>query len=425
MSNHLAPATVTAVLQRRLANLTMDLGIGGFAASVSVGRPNTNGAGAPQAAINIFLYQAVPNASWRNVDLPTRRDDGTVAQRPLAAVDLHYLLTFLGSGENHKYEPERLLGMVIADLHSRPLLTAGMIENAIGEVLTAAGTEGGYLSESDLAKQIESVKLTPLSLNLEELSKLWSIFFQTPYALSVAYKASVLLIEADETPQQALPVKDRDIRAIGWRQPVIESITSDTGAGAPILHGSTLVIRGRKLLGETGATVWIGNEENLVSRPAAKDDEIRLSVPISLRAGIHTVRITQDVLLGKPRAAHACYESNAVPFVLAPEIRTAPPPTYAAGKLIVKFDPAVIRAQRVALLLNEIDGDPDEKPHAYVVDAPQDNGIVSPETDTHSIEFDLSGVEVGRYLIRLRVDGAMSPLTHDGGKYSDPAVALA
>jgi hypothetical protein len=49
--------------------------------------------------------------------------------------------------------------------------------------------------------QIENVKLTPISLSLEELSNLWSVFFQVPYALSVAYEAAAVLIEPG-TPRE-------------------------------------------------------------------------------------------------------------------------------------------------------------------------------------------------------------------------------
>ena len=47
----------------------------------------------------------------------------------------------------------------------------------------------------------------PISLELEELSKLWSVFLRVPYDLSIAYRASVVLISADVSPQVALPVR--------------------------------------------------------------------------------------------------------------------------------------------------------------------------------------------------------------------------
>jgi hypothetical protein len=57
---------------------------------------------------------------------------------------------------------------------------------------------------------IERIKLTPLTLSLEDLSKLWSVFFQVPYALSIAYEASVVLIEPS-TPLAVPTVTDRNI----------------------------------------------------------------------------------------------------------------------------------------------------------------------------------------------------------------------
>jgi hypothetical protein len=70
------------------------------------------------------------------------------------------------------------------------------------------------LAGSDLANEIEQVKFSPMAFNLEELSKLWSVFFQTPYHLSVAYSASVIFIERQLTPLRSLPVQTRNIVAL-------------------------------------------------------------------------------------------------------------------------------------------------------------------------------------------------------------------
>ena len=51
---------------------------------------------------------------------------------------------------------------------------------------------------SNLADQVDVVRSRRSDYSLEELSKLWSIFFQSPYVLSVAYQASAVLIETDE-----------------------------------------------------------------------------------------------------------------------------------------------------------------------------------------------------------------------------------
>ena len=36
--------------------------------------------------MNVYLYQVTPNAAFRNVDLPTRRADGTLVKQPVAAL---------------------------------------------------------------------------------------------------------------------------------------------------------------------------------------------------------------------------------------------------------------------------------------------------------------------------------------------------
>ena len=205
MSNFLAPATVTAALKIALGNaLTAD--DLGFEHTVVLGRPDdieTNGGG-----VNIYLYQATPNPSWRNADLPTRNGRGQLVQRPRAALDLYYLLTFFGNESS--LQDQRLMGSVISTLHDQPLLTQAMIEAA-----KADDEFSDFLADSDLANEIERVKFTPISFNLEELSKLWSVFFQTAaYRLSTAYVASVVFIEREPEPGGALPIQTRTVTVV-------------------------------------------------------------------------------------------------------------------------------------------------------------------------------------------------------------------
>ena len=61
----------------------------------------------------------------------------------------------------------------------KPVLLRQMIQDAIAAA--------PFLTTSNLADAVEQIKFTPMALSLEELSKLWSVFFQAPYALSVAY----------------------------------------------------------------------------------------------------------------------------------------------------------------------------------------------------------------------------------------------
>src|SRR5215212_5514896 len=124
MSNYLAIATVTATLSR---TLTAAVGTDVSAAGVTTLRPDD----APGTGVNVYLYQVGPNGAWRNADLPTRRDEGRLVQRPKVALDLHYLLSFYG--DEAQFEPQRLLGSVVRTLHARPVLTREMIRNTVSD----------------------------------------------------------------------------------------------------------------------------------------------------------------------------------------------------------------------------------------------------------------------------------------------------
>ncbi len=89
MSNHLALATVTATLRYMLQDRIQQAVPG---AQVRTVRPDVIAKEQQARGVNLYLYQVTPNATFRNVDLATRRSDGTLAQRPVMAVDAHYLI---------------------------------------------------------------------------------------------------------------------------------------------------------------------------------------------------------------------------------------------------------------------------------------------------------------------------------------------
>jgi hypothetical protein len=249
MSNALAIATVTAGLAAVITS-SVEHAVPG--SGTVMGRPQT---APPGKGVQLFLYQVVPNAALRNADLSTRKADGTLTQKPQIALDLHYLLAFFG--DEKELEPQRMLGAVARDLHAHPFLTPSILESAV------VGWQP-LLDGSNIAQQVERVKLTPLALSLEELSKLWSVFFQTPYALSVAYHASVVLIDTDDAVKPLLPVlrrgkNDDGVEALLGSLPVLEKIqisfSGDTGASAlpslPVAWlGLVLTIQGQYLAGD-------------------------------------------------------------------------------------------------------------------------------------------------------------------------------
>jgi len=394
MSNFLAIATVTAALSQVLRDgIQSDVA----GADVTTLDPSASGGAVPATRLNLFLYQVTPNAAFRNADLPTRRSDGQLVQRPQVALDLHYLLTFYG--DEVQLEPQRLLGSAVRTLHERPLLTRQKIQQTIVQPLFNA-----FLGNSNLADGVELVKFTPTSLSLEELSKLWSVFFQIPYRLSVAYQGTVVLIESEEVPQIALPVLERNVYVMPFRQPVIEQVTSQAGASQPIIAGSTLLILGQRLRGNV-TRVRIGGEE--VTPPGVSDTQISLplsSPPLpaaALRAGVQGVQVVHKMLMGTPETEHRGVESNVEAFVLHPTITSV---SAINTQVTVQVSPIVGERQRVVLLLNE---NTTAAPAAYTfVDEPRPAG-------TSSIEIAISGVKPAEYFVRLQIDGAESPLDLD------------
>jgi hypothetical protein len=406
MSNFLAIATVTATLQRLLQE-TVQLDVPGATATTQ--RPDASNTLLPTVGVNIYLYQTTPNGAWRNADLPTRSAAGHVVQRPCAAIDLHYLLTCYGT--DGELEPQRVLGSVVRTLHARPVLTRPMVE----ATLQAAELEdpNHYLLGSNLADSVELVKFTPTPFTLEELSKLWSVLFQTPYSLSMAYTGTVVFIEAEETPRRPLPVRVRSITASPFQRPVIEDLVDADDEEAPIVFGATLAIRGQQL-GGLGATVRVGGEALTPTSVTGQEIQVNLTDP-ALRAGVQGVQVTYDT-----GAA-----SGVAPLVLRPAIT---PGAVAAGSLTISFDPAVGRRQRVVLFLNELNPPTDgsRDPFAYSFEAPSNNGITNPAQEaTTTITFALAGVAPEDYLVRVQVAGAENALTTNAsGDYTGPTVTI-
>ena len=392
MSNFLAIATVTATLQRYLQSV---IGADVPGAKANTVRPDASGQGLPEVGVNIFLYQVTPNAALRNTDLPARNNSGQGSQQPAAALDLHYLMSFYGA--DAQLEPQRVLGSVVRSLHSRPVFTRQMIRDTVTDPSYA------YLATSNLADAIDLVRLSPSSFSLEEFSKLWSVMLQTPYALSVAYCASVVLIEDDTAPVMTpVPVRQRQVFAVPFSPPVIAGLSPQI-----VTAGATLTINGQNLRGDA-TQIKLG--DTLVPPATMSGRQITVTLPATLPAGIRTVQVVQNLNFGTAADPHPGFESNAMPFVLAPSISIG---AVTSATVTIKFVPSVGKMQRVKLLLNELNAPSTRPENDYNLDAPDNNGITTPmQKDTDTIVFVINApgdpVLAADYLVRVQVDGAES-----------------
>jgi hypothetical protein len=416
VSNALAIATTTVVLGDIVqSGLSVVSG-----AKVTTVRPDEKENGAPAPEANVFLYQVTPNAALRNADLPTRTSNGDLRRRPQVALDLHYLVSFYG--DDTTLEPQRLAGGAVSALHARPQATRSAIEAIVAAAGGAdAADPRAYLGETDLAEQVEHVTFTPLPLNLEELSRMWATLFRVPYVLSVAYQASVILIEAALTPSPALPVRVHDVAVVPVARPLVERVVADGDPDAPVVAGATLVLRGQRLRGEH-TRLRVGDALVTPDPADTGDTEIRavLGPPLfaagTLRAGVQGAQVVHLLALGEPPAPHRGFESNVVPFVLRPALTSA---TLSAGVVTVVADPPIGARQRVVLLLDELAGD-----RAYAVPAPLR------ALDADPVHVPVADVAPGTYLVRVQVAGAESLLQPDPapgpdqGRYVLPTLTI-
>ncbi len=416
MSNAQAIATVTAALGRIVHSAAESSGVGSV--DLNFGRPSVPGDQTVRK-VHIYLYQVSPNAALRNNDLPARSSDGRLTERPKVALDLHYLLAFYGNQAT--LEPERMMGTVIRNLQARPLLSQQAIQAAIDD--------HPELNDSNLADSIGLVRFTPAVISLDELSKLWSVFFQTPHAQSVAYQATVVVIESEETIQSVLPVlkrgdSDQGIDTLLGPFPYIESayfgvpedkILRPRPLSMPAAKlGLSVILSGRYLGGETMLLRLrhsrrdlrnSSNEELINDLLVAPDDKSAGEMKVLLpqpgsgatqedwAPGVYTATAVEKRSGGEPERT-----SNGLPIALSPVIASIEPGNTIArdgggmATITITCQPAVHPGQQAVLIVAgmEISGQIDTQNPDKVI-------FIIENAPTMSNE-----------IIRLRVDGIES-----------------
>jgi Pvc16 N-terminal domain len=452
MSTALAIASVSAVLKDLLNNGLVDHNLASTVGNVVVSAlspDRIDQTGNQQSQLNLFLYQVTPNAAWRNVGLPGRDARGDRTGNPPLALDLHYLLTAYGALEFHA---EVLLGYGMQLLHETPILTRTAIRMALAP--PSPVSPGGSLPQglqalftSELAEQVEQIKITPETLNTEEISRMWTAF-QAHYRPTAAYHVSVVLIESKASTKSPLPVRARRIYVVPFKQPFIAQVNSQETPGGPILSrqpiiaSHRLVLAGHTLRAE-GIQVLVGGVDSPVADADVTDQQVIVPIPATLRAGLQGVQVIHPRFMGEPPAPHRGVESNLAAFVLHPRIDSVTASNVQgtgtqprSADVAVGVTPAVGDNQRVVLLLNQFNpagsppGSPpqDARSESYSFVAPSRLPLSPPSLGpgaTNTVVIPITGVKGGAYLVRVQVDGADSPLIVDAsGQFVSPLVLI-
>jgi hypothetical protein len=415
MSNSLAIAAVTSsirfVIDRSLQQ-THAGPVGG--ARVVTRRPEELAAAefTEDPAINVYCYMATPNHAWNITDLPTRRADGSLVHQPVAALDLHYLISCVG--KESMLEPERLLGRVVGGLAATSTLTRDVVAAAVE--LYGADTDTAFLEDSDLADEVELVKLAPATLSLEEMSKLWSVL-DTPYLLSLTYLATVVLITAELTPTLALPVQERSLTLTAAGQPRIAAVETDP-PNQPVQQGTTLVVRGTGLTGP-GAVVRVGPAQ-LSPAAGATPQELRVVVDDDVPAGLHALQVIHRKAAGPGGMppARTTATSNVVPMLVRPSVEVT---NVSATEITLTISPPLQAGQRLTVMLARLEPGPPDEPDAVTLAQPSVAEEDAPQT---TAQIDRDDVPDGHWLVRVQVDGVDSVPELVGETYDEPAVVL-
>lgn len=432
MSNALAIATVTYILRDLILQAVHDATVTAAVnalVKVTATPPDLIATGQSEVPqVNLFLYHVAPNQGWRNVGMPSRDDRGERLTNHPLALDLYYMISAYGK---NNFEADILLGYAMQSLHDTPVLTRRLIEDKM--TLQPGATEPLIsLSTSELAQQIEMVKVVPQALNNEEMSKLWAAF-GAKFRPSAAYHASLVLIEKKRPTRSPLPVLSR-----GKRDPVTgrdEGVIVQPNLLPPfptleelvppdkqlaIRMGEFLVLRGHHLDGTQVSARFIrmrsGDALELPAQAGATSTAFEAQIPPdppggpvtpdspenpdNWQAGIHLVN-AKIQRPGEPTRITNSLAISIAPRILGP-VQVVVNNVTEQVELTVVCSPKVWNTQQASLIVGnlEIPAEP----------------ILADKTDTLVFLSNTSSLPVGEtFWVRLRVDGVESILIDRSG----------
>ena len=301
------------------------------------------------------------------------------------------------AADDDDIQAQRLLVECMSILHSSAVLDRGLLQNA--------------LAGSDVQLQPDRVRVTPAALPLEELSKLWTAF-QSNFRLSVAYTASVVLVESAPARPVPLPVLRRGADDTGVLTRVgsptrLVRVYPDVGLPGVFVDarlGDELIVEGVGLSVEHRIRFRhrLAADLELTPLPGGTSSQLRVQLPDPVAhpaalsdwvpghymvAAVHTDESGKDL------------PSEEVPMNLSPLIGVAPS-THAPGdiELTVTCSPQLHAGQTATVVFG---------------DGPAGAGVITTNSgtpDPSQVAITVAAAEAGTYLVRLRVDDVVDSL---------------
>jgi hypothetical protein len=261
----------------------------------------------PQVSgINLYLYRVTESPFTKNQPWPGDRTTPP-SDRPTLGLQLHYLLTPLGTQPNDASFSEgddahTMLGLAMLTLQEHPVLNDAHLPAlpAAGSLNATTGFDADAALPAYLMNSFEKIKIMLSPAGIEELSKIWATINQ-PYRLSVAYEISLVEI----TPTPPPPVQGGIVLRTGLdvillQAPQLESVNPAVGAlvrvdNTGMLSANSIVISGSGLSfpGQTTIVTVGGQPVSIQPTSPPAVSSLTVTLPTDLEAGPQAdVRVT-------------------------------------------------------------------------------------------------------------------------------------
>ncbi len=412
MTNALAIAGVTATLRDLLDNGLVDASIDALGSlEVTCQPPDKLVQEVERNRLNIYPWKILHNVAFANERLPARDASGTRLTNPRLGLDLHFILTATGESDLNACI---LLGYGMQILHEHPLLTAADIRAALqigvppvqGSILPAAFQ---LLVASDLADQVEGIRIRPAKTEEEDLVKIWPAF-NAALRMSSLYIVSVVMIEAARRVPEGLPVRDYQVQVNTLKRPTLARVVAQPGPlGAAVnvrlqpVAGSRVMVTGAGLVADHMALTVAGMA--VVLTGAAVDvgaQRMSVVLPGNLPAGMHLMQMQHfwQAGVGDLRALEV---SNALAMIVAPTVMGA---VRAGAVAAGVFDGTLTVTVANAVALGQV-----ARVHLVPVVPAMARRAVTADARVGAVTvlvFTLTAVAVGDYTWVLDIDGGES-----------------
>ncbi len=372
-------------------------------------------------AVNIFLHHVAPNPAWRNMHSPERDRQGRRLNNAPLVLDLHYLLSAHGTD----IDREIGFGTAMHALHQTAIVPVALVKKALAALAGDASPLKKILAKAGLAEQFESLTVTPQTLDIDAVTKIWNAA-QAPYRPSTGYLVTTVFLEDQKSATEPLPITSAP--GIGIVPLSLVSIESASGlkndGRVPITAGVQLDVAGSGLA-MPDLAVTLDGAPLVVDGGKSGPQRLVLFLPADLMVGPHYLEIARIVSAdGRTlRLAAAATSITLLPRIVSVTAggvtSDGQNPAHFSGTLKLKLGPVVKRSDTVSVRLASLaDGSGQE----FTWTAP--DAAQHPDDTFTEIDVNFAGLLTGTYIVGVTVNGVASQPEPMAGDALGPRITL-